>query len=202
VVLVFLLPGGRIICGSQKWTTYTLLKLKEYLGEYKSLTGSYPPDGLDSRLKTKDGAEITGSACLHYILTNPVKVPDNVGGKSTPREVSLDAKFLERELSPEDPALPGVREIVDGWGIPIHYDNTEDGVFKPQRGEVHLPPIPDDKHPPDPREGPLAPGGPVQKLGIQGKGFDLWSHGEQWCEWEEPVKPSIQKPIASWSLEE
>ncbi len=110
------------------------------------------------------------------------------------------AKFESRELTfaeDEDPENPGVKEVVDGWSIPLHYDNTENGRFRPQDGSVHYPPLMED-HPDDPREGNREVEGKnaVVRAGNQGSGYDLWSHGEHGH--DPDAEPSL--PIASWNL--
>lgn len=180
--------------------TQTLVKkLCLWLEEYKGLTGHYPPDGFDSPVRTEDGQTIYGSAALYYFLSRPVVEERKIGGVSEVRQHPAVAKFDERDLSPEDSSRPGVREIVDGWGTPIHYDNTEDGRFVPQRGDAHIDVLLDEEHPPDPREeGVLVDGAPVvSRPGIQRVGFDLWSHGEQGHD----MSKRPNRPIASWNTE-
>lgn len=185
---------------SKSATQALILKLEQYLDEYKSLTGNYPPDGVDSVVRTDDGVEIKGSACLYHFLGRPVPTVRKIAGRVEKREHPAIAIFKQTELGPEDPDTPGVRELHDGWGTPIHYDNTEDGVFRPQLGDVHIPPIPDEDHPPDPRDGTVEVDGTpaVVKAGIQTKGFDIWSHGEQGHDID--LKPSL--PLATWNKEQ
>lgn len=185
---------------SRSATQALILKLEQYVDAYHSLKGEYPPDGVDTVVRTEDGFQIQGSACLYYLLSRPVVTIEKIGGRPQKREHPAIAAFKASELGPEDPDMPGVRELIDGWGTPIHYDNTEDGKFRPQRGEVHIPPIPDDEHPPDPRDGSLVVDGEpaVSREGIQGKGFDIWSHGEQGHELD--VEPSM--PVATWNKEQ
>jgi hypothetical protein len=124
-----------------------------------------------------------------------------ISGRAQPQEHPPIAQFKQNtELTPEDPDRPDVREIMDGWGTAMHYDNTEDGEFRPQRGEVHVPPLDDDEHPPDPREQEAEVDGQpvVSRPGIQSSSFDLWSHGQQGHEVDSP--PSM--PIASWNKQE
>lgn len=185
---------------SKSATVALILKLEQHLDEYKSLTGHYPPDGVDSVVRTDDGVDIKGSACLYYFLSRPVVTVRKIAGRTEKREHPAIASFKATELGPEDPDVPGVRELVDGWATPIHYDNTEDGVFRPQRGEVHIMPIPDDEHPSDPRDGSVVVDGTpaVVKEGIQSKSFDIWSHGQQGHEAD--VKPNL--PVGTWNKEE
>ena len=173
-------------------------RLQQHLDTYKSLTGEYPPDGIDTPQKNEKGERIVGSACLYYYLSRPVWQREMVAGKETRREhPPIASDLTDSELSDPDPDYPGVREILDGWKVPIHYDNTSNGRFRPQRGEVHYPAIDDEQHPPDPRDGPEEIEGEkaAPKHGIQGKGFDLWSHGYR----EHDMDATPTKPIASWN---
>ena len=191
--------GGFQNTAAEKATGALLQKLQTYLDEYHRKTGSYPPDGLDFSVETVEGESIQGSACLYYFLAEkPIFLKERRAGKQFIREEKPFGKFLEAELSPEDGDLPTVRELVDGWGTPLHYDNTENMAFVPQGGNVHIDPVDDDEHPEDPREGGLVVDGQnaVVEPGIQGKGYDIWSHGPRGHDMEE--EPSL--PVASWSL--
>jgi prepilin-type N-terminal cleavage/methylation domain-containing protein len=180
-------------------TIARISKLELFLDQYKSLTGEYPPDGIDSPERTQDGIPLKGSACLYYYLSRPVVVQETIGGRKIPREYPPVGTFKESELSFEDPDYPGVRELLDGWDTPMHYDNTTDGKFISQGGDVHYPPVPESEHPPDPRDMRFVVDGEpvVSKEGVQSRSFDIWSHSEQGHDLELP--PSI--PIATWNKE-
>ena len=187
--------------GAQAATEALIQRLQQYLDEYKTRTGHYPPDGIDYPVETDDGDPIRCSACLYYFLASKATVIKEIrAGKEFIKEAREPiAKFAGRELSPEDADAPGVREILDGWGTPFHYDNTEDGKFEPQDGAAHMNPLEDDEHPPDPRTGDVVIEGvkAVEVPGIQGAGtYDIWSHGKQGHETDEA--PTL--PIASWNL--
>lgn len=200
--LVVATVGSIMGRGAEKSTVALILRLQDWMDEYRSLTGRYPLDGLDSRLEDDTGYPLRGSAALHYQLSRHVIAEEIYGTRKRLREVPPIAKFESRELTPtewEDPDYPGVKEILDGWGVPFHYDNTENGKFRPQDGSVHYiyPPLPEEDHPDDPREGNREVDGRpvVERPGNQGSGFDLWSHGEHG---HDPLLlPSI--PIASWN---
>jgi prepilin-type N-terminal cleavage/methylation domain-containing protein len=189
----------------ERSTRAMVLRLREFLDVYKRLTGAFPPDGLDSSVTNQDGIELKGSAALHHFLTQPVVVKVVQGGVIRYKEYDPVAStpFTTSELSAEDPGSPGVFEILDGWGDPFHYDNTEDGEFVPQGGDVHTPPIPDEEHAPDPRDVTYSVRGePAVPLPgeVQSKGYDLWSSAGQ-----EPdtLDEDLNKiPIASWNIEE
>lgn len=186
---------------AQKATNALINKLRLTLDEYKDMTGSYPPDGIDSVVKNDQGQEIRGSACLYYFLSKrPWVAREMVAGKVKLYEVPPKLKFLSVELTQEDDEYPGVQEVQDGWKNPIHYDNTEDERFTPQGGEVHTPPVDDDEHPDDPRIGEFVVDGTnaVVEPGIQTRGYDLWSHSDMGHE----VKGPKSLPIASWNLKE
>jgi type II secretory pathway pseudopilin PulG len=187
----------------EKATTALLQRLQQHLDEYRSLTGHYPPDGIDSPQQNAEGTRIQGAACLHYFLTNPITVEEVTGGVRQPKVYPpIIAKMKENELTPEDPASPGVREIADAWANPLHYDNTEDGVFRPQRGEVHSPPLDDSEHPLDPRVAEFKVGderGAGRPGEVQSTGYDLWSHDGQG---HSVVEDEATLPIASWNIKE
>jgi prepilin-type N-terminal cleavage/methylation domain-containing protein len=198
--LVAIAAGSLLSKGAEKATGSLIRQLQQHRDEYRVRTGSYPPDGIDSPVKNDQGEPIRGSACLHYFLTRPVEVPERVGGKVTVRKTDPIASFTEANLMPEDPDHPGVRELKDGWSNPIHYDNTENGEFRPQGGDVHFPPMDDGDHPDDPRTGDFVVNGQnaVDRSGIQGKGYDIWSHGEQ----SHDEKKPMHLPIATWNLKD
>jgi prepilin-type N-terminal cleavage/methylation domain-containing protein len=179
-------------------TTGLLQQLELMLDDYKSKTGHYPPDGIDSPQRTEEGTPLRGSACLYYFLSRPIRVSEVSGGRKTVKEYPPIARFKDSNLTPEDPEYPGIRELKDGWGTPMHYDNTENKVYRPQRGEVHYPEMSDEEHPEDPREGKLTINEvkAVPKRGIQGKGFDIWSHGDAGHDLEEK-----SLPLATWNKE-
>ena len=151
-------------------------------------------------MEDSDGQPLRGAACLyHFLAQESIVTREMQAGKEVIGERQQPiARFSERELMPEDPSAPGVREILDAWGTPLHYDNTEDGRFEPQRGDVHVEPLEDGEHPVDPRAGTVEVDGAkvVTVPGIQGRGYDLWSHGSQGHEMDEA--PSL--PVASWNL--
>lgn len=201
VALVALLAvGGKSILESTKGRAAKaqMERLKLYLEEYRAFTGEYPPDGIDSTVENEDGVELRGCAALYHALTTPIQTRVMRGG--IPQEIQREpiAEFQESELTPPNLDYPGVREIVDPFGFPIHYDNTLDGMFRPQRGEVHYPPVSDAEHAPDPRTRPLDEGGVRYPGRVQSQGFDLWSYGRQG---DVPVEER-QAPIATWNLNE
>jgi prepilin-type N-terminal cleavage/methylation domain-containing protein len=184
---------------AKKTRTQALLRrLGMELDEYRRLTGSFPPDGIDSPVRNDKGELIRGSACLYYFLAKPVAEVKFVGGvRRTVEHPPLDL-FSEAELGPDDPDHPGVREIIDGYGVPMHYDNTEDGVFRAQKGDVHYPPLEEDEHPLDPRTLSEKDGGVPRPNTVQSASADTWSHGERGHNLEGDPSP----PLASWNLRE
>ena len=181
-------------------TTSLILRVEQHLDEYRRITGYFPSDGIDYPVETQGGVPIRGAACLYYFLTRPIVVDVVVGGIKRPKEYPaiVPAGFRSADLLAEDPDHPGVRVLVDAWNNPLHYDNTEDGVFRPQGGEAHIPPI-EEGHPLDPRseevtvnDQPVVPR-PGQ---VQSNEYDLWSNAGQGYEGELPTGP----PIASWNI--
>ena len=199
VGLVLVSARGILGQGYQRNTEARIRLIEEHLEKYKELTGKYPPDGFDSSQKNDQGTKIQGSACLHYFLSRPVRVERMIAGRREVDEHPAIYQFNQGELSDGDDDAPGVREIVDGWDTPFHYDNTEDGRFEPQTYASHTPEADEETHPDDPRTGEFIVDGKnaVEKPGIQKKGFDLWSHGEQGHETNEPKS----MPIATWNIE-
>lgn len=198
--LVVTMVGQFIGRASQKSTVALILRLQDWVDEYRSFTGGYPADGLDARLQNEEGMSLRGSAALYYQLKRNVIAEEIYGSRRRLREYPPIGKFESRELTPddwEDPDSPGVKEILDGWGTPFHYDNTENGRFRPQDGSVHYPPVPIEDHPDDPREGKREVEGKavVERPGNQGRGFDLWSHGDHG---HDPLLPP-NVPVASWN---
>jgi prepilin-type N-terminal cleavage/methylation domain-containing protein len=199
VGLVLVSARGILGQGYQRNTEARIRMIEEHLEKYRELTGKYPPDGFDSPQKNDQGTKIHGSACLHYFLSRPVRVERKVAGRLEVDEHPAIYQFNQSELGDESPDAPGVRELVDGWDTPFHYDNTEDGRFEAQTFAAHIPEADEETHSEDPRTGEFIVDGKnaVEKPGIQGKGFDIWSHGEQGHESSE----AKSLPIATWTLE-
>ncbi len=198
--LVVTLVGPIMGKGAEKSTVAMILRLQDWADEYRSFTGYYPPDGIDGQVKDDEGALLRGSAALYYELSRNVIAEEIYGSRRRLTEHPPVGTFGSRELTPrefEDPDNPGVKEILDGWGTPYHYDNTQNGKFKPQDGTVHFPFVPEDEHPDDPREGNREVEGEVVvgRVGNQGAGFDLWSHGDHG---HDPTLPP-NVPVASWN---
>lgn len=180
-------------------TTKTMVnRLRDRIAEYKQLTGHYPPDGYDSEVKNAQGERVWGASALYAALTSELTIEEKISGQvRTTKHQPLDS-FKDMELSKEDDSMPGVREILDGFGLPIHYDNTEDGKFQPERQTENAHMIPEEDHPPDPRtsDDPDV----VPKRGIQGRGsYDLWSHGTQDAHKNPNV--SLKKTVGSWNVD-
>jgi len=199
VGLVLVSARGILGKGYQRNTEARIRMIEDHLEKYRELTGKYPPDGFDSPEKNDQGTKIYGSACLQYFLNRPVRVERKIAGRLEIDEHPAIYQFNQSELAKESPDAPGAREIVDGWGTGFHYDNTEDGRFEPQTHASHLPEADEETHPEDPRTGDFSVDGKnaVEKPGIQKKGFDLWSHGEQGHETSE----AKAMPIATWNIE-
>jgi hypothetical protein len=198
--LVVTMVGQFIGRASEKSTVALILRVQGWCDEYRSFTGFYPQDGLDGKLENEAGAPLRGSAALCYQLGRNVMAEEIYGSRTRLREYPPVGSFGARELTlleDEDPDNPGVKEIVDGWGTPFHYDNTENGRFRPQDGSVHYPAVADEDHPDDPREGKREIEGKpvVERVGNQGRGFDFWSHGEHG---HDPLLPP-NVPIATWN---
>lgn len=185
---IVLVSGGSLLTSTRvKGTRATIEALRLKIDEYQSLTGYAPPDGIDTPVKNSSGTAVRGNAALHHALTSPITVRVMTGG--IPRQKTYEPRksFKDSEVTAEDPDYPGVREIVDAFGVPFHYDNTEDGRMRPQDGGVHYPPVDEEEHPLDPRTGE------DYRLDL---GYDLWSHGEKEHSTEES-----SPPIGTWNVQ-
>jgi prepilin-type N-terminal cleavage/methylation domain-containing protein len=173
-------------------------RLRDRIAAYKQLTGHCPPDGYDTEVKNAKGERVWGSAALYAALTTELTVEEKISGQvRTTKHPALDS-FKDAELTKEDESMPGVREILDGFGLPFHYDNTEDGKFQPERQteNAHIDPV--DNHPPDPRTSDDTE--VVPKRGIQGRGsYDLWSHGSSKAH-SNPKTP-LKYTVGSWNVD-
>jgi prepilin-type N-terminal cleavage/methylation domain-containing protein len=178
-------------------TEALIRRLKLHLEEYKGLMGNYPPDGIDFAVRNDKGEPVRGSASLHFHLTKPLIVTKMIGGETRKEAHPPIATFGPADLTEEHEDYPGVREIKDAFGVPIHYDNTEDGRFRPQGAEVHYGGDIDERtHPPDPRsdDSKWAP----KPGSVQSIGYDLWSHGKRGHD----RRAEDSEPIANWNLAE
>ena len=167
-------------------------RLKAGLEEYRDTSGHYPPDGFDSPVTDDKGRKLRGSAALYHFLSREMVVEKKVSGRVSRHTIAPILEFKQSELSVEDPNQPGIREIVDGFGVPIHYDNTENGQFKEQDGSAHTPE--ELVHPADPRAS--AATNAVTEPGLQGKGYDFWSHGPE----AHKEVDDLSGTISSWNL--
>ncbi len=184
---------------SEKATVSVVVRVQSWMDEYRSLTGFYPPDGLDSRERTKeDRTELRGSGALYYHLTRRVVAEELIGSRRRLRDHPAVAQISGSETIDEHPDYPGVHEIRDGYGNPFHYDNTTNGKYRPQDGSVHYHEIEEADHPEDPREGTREIDGKpvVRRTGIQSPKYDFWSHGAHGHDPGE--EPSM--PIATWNI--
>lgn len=179
-------------------TKAMIYKLRDRLEEYRTIMGSYPPDGYDFEVKNKQGTPIRGAACLYYFLTKELEPPSTVGGRERTEKRDALMSFKETELTKEDPEFPGALEVIDGFGLPFHYDNTENNEFRPDRqGEVaHMQLAPD--HPPDPRTSEDTQ--VLSHQGIQRRGaYDLWSHGSTKA--HDDAETPMNLTIGTWNVD-
>lgn len=166
------------------------------IDEYRQITGHYPPDGIDSTIRNAQKTELRGSAALHHALTTSFRYTVMTGGLPRQMEHEPLMQFKEAELTSRLEDYPGVREITDPFGNPLHYDNTENRIFRAQGGSVHYPPLEDDQHPPDPRTLAASEGGVSEPGSVQSTTYDLWSHGK--TEHDPNARP---EPTATWNLD-
>ncbi len=185
---------------SVKATRAMIQRLRSTLDDYHRLTGRYPPDGFDSEVKNAGGVPIWGSACLYEFLSREISIEENVGGQIRTSKHDPLMQFKESELTEEKSDTPGVREIRDGFGLPLHYDNTQNGIFQAEKQQAnpHASELIDD-HPEDPR---LADGkaaipypGRCQRSGS----YDLWSHGSAQAHQDPETDPGLT--IGNWNVD-
>jgi hypothetical protein len=118
-----------------------------------------------------------------------------VAGEKRVRKREPLMEFKKQETTEPDPDHPGVIEIKDAFGVPIHYDNTENGIFIAQDGSEHVDPGFREGHPPDPRDSIDLKA--VKKEGIQAEGkYDLWSYGAG----KHGQHEDLGSVIASWTV--
>ncbi|MBI4583642.1 MAG: type II secretion system protein [Planctomycetes bacterium] len=181
--------------GSISSTEALLIRLEDGLDSYKRLTGHYPPDGFDSEVQNGEKEVIKGSACLYHFLGEEITWVLDAGGEKRIKTHEPLLEFKKQDLIEGDSDRPGVFEIRDAFGFPIHYDNTEDGKFNPQDGSEHILETFREEHPPDPRDSVEFKA--VKEEGPQGKrGYDLWSYGTG----KHTEKEDLKSVIASWTL--
>jgi len=179
----------------KKATEALINRVRDRIEEYHSLTGSYPPDGYDTEVKNKQGTRLWGSAALYDALTTELTIEEKVSGQVRTRTNPPLMVFKQVEMSKENEDFPGAFEILDGFGLPVHYDNTQDGKFDPrkQTDNAHLDAVED--HPADPRTDPEI----VRKTGVQRNGaYDLWSHGT--TRGHDP-NASLKYTIGTWNVD-
>jgi len=194
--LVMMVSGRLRVKAYVERTKAMILQLKNGLDEYRALKGNYPPDGYDFEVKNRDGKPIWGAACLYEFLSTELVVEENVAGQVRTSKHDPIMTFKASDLTPENPDLPGIREVVDGFGLPFHYANTEDGQFKPDKqGELaHMEAA--EAHPPDPRDdGTVVPRRGIQRMGA----YDLWSHGSHDAHSKEDV--DLHSTIGNWNVD-
>ncbi len=179
-------------------------------GGYKDLSGFYPPDGLDAAadgsdgtVKSREGRELRGAACLYEFLGRPLQiVKHGAGGKVVVEryDSTLLRGLRESELArvPEEGA--DVAEIRDSWNTPIHYDRLEgeNSYSEQSTGEVHL--EPPEWHPADPRSEAGVMVVDADKGQNPGK-YDIWSHGRHGhdpLEADVDAKTALKETLCNW----
>ena len=190
VILIAVLVANTIAVGQRAFisSTKTLFRRIDLgMGTYTDRVGFFPPDGMDTtddgqEVVSREGIPIRSSACLYERLGRDLTVekPAPGGRVVVERYSSPILRFREMELFrlPDD-EVKTVAELLDAWGVPIHYDRLEgpnsysvqDGSEEPA---VHLEEL--EYHPLDPREMEgviVTRAGEGQNIGK----FDLWSHG-------------------------
>jgi len=176
-------------------TEALFVRLEAAIDSYKELAGRYPPDGFDFEVTNAEGTAIRGSACLHYFLTKELTVESTVSGIRRITKHDPVVELKDGELTAVNEDFPGAREITDGHGVALHYDNTENDEFEAQDETAHLEEL--NYHPEDARldSDQLA----VEEGGIQNPGkYDLWSHGDA----GHTETEDLQTTVGNWNAPE
>ncbi len=209
MVLVAALVANTIKVGQRAYvsSTKTLLnRLDLALGSYRDRVGFYPPDGFDGTepVNARDVPDfpLRASMCLYETLGRPLVIvkPAPGGRRVVERYPTPLIRFRETELY-HHPEYNSIAEILDAWGVPIHYDRLEgpNSYSIEDAPEIHLEPPPE--HPPDPRE--VEASAQVVGQGQNPGKYDIWSHGPYGHE----VPPSVYETtggptniICNWRL--
>lgn len=147
------------------------------LQNYHQAFGGYPPD----RVTLDDGRELCGSQCLVYFLGRPLDQVSVTGSETAVRHLdpAFEGGFRDVQLSgPLAGANWDEVEIIDAWGRPIHYDNTQETADdQSDAPDWHLARFAgggsEQFHGPDPRRD--AASGEVRARNAGS--YDVWSHG-------------------------
>lgn len=185
VVLMAMLAmtaGGLQTRANVAATDGLLQRIGLFIDQYHGKRGTYPADGIDGAVITEEGTPVQSGSALAFALTQPILDRERLPTGEF-RVVSSEpavGEFKGDELSEPFADDKNARELLDTWGLPLHYDNLEGGrsAYSPQNeGEVHL--FWDDLeidgavHNLDPRElDGVATSGP-QNI----EEYDLFSHG-------------------------
>lgn len=195
-LIVFLMSmlavgAGRYLESASAARTEALIaRLSLLIENYHSITGDYPPDGLDGAdVITSEGTYLTGGAALTHAMVQPLILTEELSSGQT-RVIGQNppiGDFRTDELSAASFGDGEARQLLDAWGEPIHYDNVSNGddSFSAQDlGETHLDWDDDYQvHSDDPR---LEPQNTNE--------YDIWSHGSSGHTEEE----SIEDLIRNW----
>ncbi len=171
-------------------TRALIKRLETALEQYYEEFRAYPPDGYDPGRPAHRGGDgqgpaIHGSQCLVYYLGTPLKKVYEVGRDRRTKTVGPFMEFKTADLSLEDDAdldallRSASTEVIDAYGNPLHYDNTE----RLRDGRVAVTELTGPG--PDPRSG----GGAGVVAKNPGR-YDLWSAGA------DPEDPSDD--IGNW----
>ena len=174
-------------------TDSLLQRIGLFIDNYHGKTGSYPADGIDEALITDEGTPLQSGSALGYILRQPIRHREKLPTGEF-RIVSSEqavGEFTGDELGEIFEGDGNARELIDSWGIPLHYDAGISSYSPQNEGDVHL--FWDDLldegavHNLDPRElDAVATSGP-QNIGQ----YDVWSHGSDGHNEEELPEDAI-----------
>lgn len=110
-------------------TKALVARLNLHIADYYRKKGALPDDGFDTQVEDKaTGLLLKGSAALYYQLSNVVKERTFIAGEQRETESEPVAEFEKADLITED----GIVYIIDGHGMPIHYDNLSSRMNLPE----------------------------------------------------------------------
>ena len=177
--LVFVVAAGARKKANVANTRSLIERLEMMVTNYRADVGSYPPDGMDSELMTREGTELRSGAALAHALALPLKIRQlRPGGEVRIISKAAIGDFSAGELwhMEDDEAA---KELIDAWGEPSHYDNVFGlDAFSEQGSDIHVHLSLEEgeyEHGEDPREDFDV----VRTIGIQNANqVDIWSHGK------------------------
>lgn len=127
--LVLIAMGSIQKTAKDKATEALIERLNLQIADYYRKRGELPQDGFDTSLMVR-GRALKGSSALYHQLTNFVFERTFIAGEQQEDRREPVAKFENADLL-TDEEDEDIVYIVDGHGVPIHYDNLTTGAGRP-----------------------------------------------------------------------